>query len=225
MKAFLRRHLTGALIFTAVVLVTLATVVVAQQQSLELIGVRPFIRMEGREAGAQTYEIRASAGRVSLANVSTATTVYPNGTLYAIGSNATGCTNAAVNETQLSYIIPANTLNANGKGIEVAAWGVTAANGNNKTVRLIIGATVPITSGAIALNNGQWSIKATYVRSAAAVQDSYGVYQNAAPTTVGPTRVAGTDDTTTALTVAVQASCPTAGADLTATGMKVTSIN
>lgn len=197
----------------------------AQIQSMELVGIRPFIRMSGTEVGGQTYEMREAAGRFSVANVNTATVVYPSGTLYAIGNNATACTNGAANEVQLSYIIPANTLNAAGKGVQVEAWGTTAATANNKTVRVVIGATVPITSGALALNGGQWVIKASYVRSTAAVEDSWGIYGNQTPTTVGPTRVAGTDDTATPLTVAVQASCPTAAADLLVTGMTVTAIN
>jgi len=225
MREFLRRHLTGALIIAALLLAALATMVVAQQQSLELVGVRPFIRLEGREAGGRTFELRESAGVLSLSDVSIGMSQTPVNVLYAVGGGTTGCTNAGTDDTLISYALPANALNANYKGLEIQAWGTTAANANNKTVKLFVGGTTLVSSGALALNNKDWMASGTYIRYGAATEDALGIYWNSTPTTVGPTRTAATDDTTTSLTVKVTGACPTAANDAVGRGMVVKLLN
>jgi hypothetical protein len=197
----------------------------AQIQALELIGVRPFIRMQGTEAGGVTYEIRENAGTLTLANVNTTATQSMAGILYSVAGGTTGCTAVPGDDTVLSYTMPAGHLSANNKGIEIEAWGITAANANNKTVKLIVGATTLVSSGVIALNNKDWYVKGVYTRTGAATEDAVGLYGNSTPTTVGPTRAAGTDNTANAIIVRVTGNCATAANDVVGAGMVVRAVN
>lgn len=82
-------------------------------------------------------------------------------------------TGADTNETTLmSYTLPANTLTASGEGLRILAWGITAANGNNKTIKAYFGAGLSSNRGVLALNNGAWCIDCTIVRTSEDNQDS-----------------------------------------------------
>jgi hypothetical protein len=197
----------------------------AQIQSMELVGVRPFIRMRGTEAGGQTYEIRETAGTFSIANINTTASQSMGGILYAVGGGTTGCTAVPGDDTVLSYSVPAGHLSANNKGISIEAWGITAANANNKTVKLIVGATELVSSGVIALSNKDWYVKGTYIRTGAATEDAVGLYQNETPTTVGPVKTTPADNTANAILVKVTGNCATAANDVVGNGMVVRAIN
>src|SRR6185312_12901729 len=78
-------------------------------------------------------------------------TVNPSGLLTAnLTSTATGA--GTTEQTLLSYTLPAKTLSATNKGLKIQAWGVTAANANNKTMKLYFGSEV-ITTPTAATNN------------------------------------------------------------------------
>lgn len=202
-----------------------ASFIQGQASSVEYVGIRPFIRLIGREAGGQTFEIREIAGTLSLANVSTGVSQTPEGVLSSGGGGTTGCTGNNTADTVLSYNIPAGHLSANTKGVSIEAWGTTAANANNKTVILTVGGTNLVSSGVIALNNKDWRVTGTYLRTGAATEDAVGVYQNATPTTVGPTASAPADDTTAAILVKVTGTCATAANDVVGRGLVVKAIN
>lgn len=74
-------------------------------------------------------------------------------------------TGANTNETVLkAYTIPASFLNANGKRLHFAFWGLFGANANNKTLRVRLGpvtltGTAIFTSGPIAYNGLTWRIE------------------------------------------------------------------
>jgi hypothetical protein len=68
--------------------------------------------------------------------------------------------------------------------------GTTAANGNNKTIKLVVGGAVVLTSGALAINNQNWWIEAVVWRTGASTQECVARYTNSTPTTAGPTRTA-----------------------------------
>mgnify|MGYP003643927588 FL=1 len=92
-----------------------------------------------------------------------------------IGGNISVKTTAADNsgsgETNLiSYSVPAN-LTTTGDELYLKAWGVFAANANNKTLKLKFGSQTILTSGAIAANGGSWQIEATILRTGAATQE------------------------------------------------------
>jgi hypothetical protein len=58
----------------------------------------------------------------------------------------------------ITYTIPANTFLLEGYGMEIDAWGIFAANANNKQIKLYLGSTLLMDSGAIAANNTSWRI-------------------------------------------------------------------
>jgi len=89
-----------------------------------------------------------------------------SGTLF---SNYGTAANALAAETiLLTQTLLANTLSANGQYIEIIAFGKLAANANSKEIKLKIGATTILDTGAVLANAGSWQIKSTIVRVAAA---------------------------------------------------------
>lgn len=89
-------------------------------------------------------------------------------------------------DTLLSYTMPANTLFLNDHVVRITAWGTTAANANNKTIKLIFGSTTIISSGALGINAQDWKIEAVVVRTGASTQGAIATYFNETPTMVGP---------------------------------------
>ena len=75
-------------------------------------------------------------------------------------------------ETIQSYSLPAGALKRNGQSLRVRAWGTTAANGNDKTVKLTFGATTLVSTGALAANAKDWYLEAIVVRTGAATQEA-----------------------------------------------------
>lgn len=82
-------------------------------------------------------------------------------------SNFIGPTgNAAGTETTLdSTTVTQGTLSKNGSSILIFACGKTAANANNKTLRLKFGGTELFTTGAQAFNNVDWTLNAEIIRT------------------------------------------------------------
>lgn len=66
--------------------------------------------------------------------------------------------------------IPKNTIHNDGDIIEIVAFGITAANGTNKTIKLILGSTTLFSTGAVAFNNKSWCIRANIIRNGDALQ-------------------------------------------------------
>lgn len=82
-------------------------------------------------------------------------------------------TGADTTETDLwTYSLPANTLNANGKGVRVTVFGTYAANGNTKTGKLYFGSTVVSTHSGTT-NNATWWHAATILRTSATAQIAF----------------------------------------------------
>jgi len=72
---------------------------------------------------------------------------------------------ADTNENDLfSYTLPANTLSRNGDAVEVIVWGTTAANANNKTLKLYFGATNVANSPTSGYSGIFWYLRATVIR-------------------------------------------------------------
>jgi hypothetical protein len=90
-----------------------------------------------------------------------------------INSDTTaGSTTAVVTEeTLITYTLPANSLNVNGKAIRIRVSGITAANTNVKTIRLYFGTTVLMSNDITTTPNNQgWEFEATVIRTAATTQ-------------------------------------------------------
>jgi hypothetical protein len=80
--------------------------------------------------------------------------------------STTGVQNTGAGEDDLiTYSMPANTLEQNGQGVRITAWGITAANANNKTVKAYFGNLQVFTTGVLAANNRDWRIEVVLYRS------------------------------------------------------------
>lgn len=75
-----------------------------------------------------------------------------------IGNDAGATTNLV--ERKITY----NTLTRRGSSISFYISGQTGANANNKTITMEFGSTTIFDSGAVALNNQDWSIQGEIVR-------------------------------------------------------------
>lgn len=87
--------------------------------------------------------------------------------------NTTAVGNVGAGEDDLmTYSLPANSFNTNGKLVKITAWGTVAANGNTKTIKLKFGATIIRQIGPSAMNGLDWRIDAVVIRTGVATQDA-----------------------------------------------------
>ena len=102
----------------------------------------------------------------------------------------------------ITYSLQKNTLVTTGDRLEITAFGIGAANANNKTIKLLLGTTELFSTGAVASSGKDWRIDCTIIRTAAATQVSTTAFSG---DTVLVTQisdfVSGTEDFTTALTI------------------------
>lgn len=117
--------------------------------------------------------------------------------------NTAQAANSGAGETDLiTYSLGANSLVNNGDILEIEAWGIYAANANNKTVKLVFGSQTILTTGAIAANDGSWKINATIIRESATTQEIVTqIISSNSSVADSTTRTAGTQDLATALTI------------------------
>lgn len=117
--------------------------------------------------------------------------------------NTTSVANSGSSETDLiTYSLMANTMTNDQDLIEVEAWGVFAANANNKTVKLVFGNQSILTTGAIAANDGTWKINARIIRKLVASQEiEADIISSNTSVADSSTRTAGTQDLATTLTI------------------------
>lgn len=89
-----------------------------------------------------------------------------------INVNTTAIANGGAIETDLmSFILGANSLSNNNDYYEIEAWGIYAANANNKTIKVVYGSDVLFTTGVLAANAGTWSFKILIVKTGAALEE------------------------------------------------------
>lgn len=114
----------------------------------------------------------------------------------AVANSGSGATNL------ISYDLAANYLIADGDLLEVEAWGIYAANANNKTVALSFGSQTILTTGAVAANSGSWYIKARIIKTAAATQEIIAqIISSNSGIAESATRTAGTQTLTSSNTI------------------------
>lgn len=83
---------------------------------------------------------------------------------YRVASQNGPVSNTGAAETDLmTFPLSQGTLTKTGQSIQITACGKTNANANNKTLKLYLGSTVILTSGALALNNVDWIVRAEIV--------------------------------------------------------------
>lgn len=87
-------------------------------------------------------------------------------------SNASGTTQDQ-EDTLNTVTLPANFLSKASRGILIAAFGTTAANANNKTLKVKVGSTVVATTAANAANAKDYLFLVFILRTAADTQVIY----------------------------------------------------
>lgn len=127
--------------------------------------------------------------------------------LYNLGgrlvTNSTAVGNVLGGEDNLiTYSLPKNALHNDGDILEIVAFGTTAANGNNKTIKLKLGSTTLFDTGAVAFNNKSWCLRAEIIRTGSATQQIITTFHgDFALLTNTAIFTAGTENLTTALTI------------------------
>lgn len=97
--------------------------------------------------------------------------------------NTTGVGNVGIGEDDLiTYAMPASSLNASGKGVEIQAWGTAANNANVKTLKLYFGTQVILTNSITASQVGTWNIIARVFSTGTDTQDWSAAFTNAGTT-------------------------------------------
>lgn len=135
------------------------------------------------------------------------------GGVLTVNTTQAGTTSVTTEEDLWSYSLPANTLNANGRGVRITAFGSFAANGNTKTLRLKFGGS-NIVSYAIATNNSGWEASGIVIRTGASTQLAGGnkLLTNSA-TLLSSGIVTPAEDTTAAIVIKVTGTNGTASAN------------
>lgn len=94
-------------------------------------------------------------------------------------STAAVCTIADLVETDLwTYTLPANTLDANGRGVRVSVLATAAANANTKTIKLYVAGVNVMNSGVLtaAPNGIDYIATFTVLRTGAATEIGFGLH-------------------------------------------------
>lgn len=150
-------------------------------------------------------------------------TFNPEGVL-SINTTSTGNGADTTEDTLLSYTLPAKALSANGKGLKITAWGNTAANADNKTMKLYFGSEV-ITTATAATNAKGWILELEVFRTGASAQTVFGQGQ-VDTTNVTPLVTTGAETDTATITIKVTGQAGTANAnDIVAKGLIVEMLN
>ena len=148
-------------------------------------------------------------------------TIKPAGLLSAQASSTGVGTGADTTEDTLyTYSMAGSSLVAVGDTIRVTAFGNTAANANNKTIKVYFGAS-SYTTGAAAANAKPWRITATIVKTGSNTQ-TITFSGNFNATELAPTTVAATETDTGAIVIKTTGTNGTASAsDAVANGQLV----
>lgn len=103
---------------------------------------------------------------------------------YRIAAQVGPSSNTGSAETTLfNYTVDVGTLSKQNSSILIFACGNTAANGNNKTLKLKFGSTTLFDTAAFAGNNISWTLQGEIVRNGAAAQVFWGQFLGSATLT------------------------------------------
>ena len=127
-------------------------------------------------------------------------------------------------KTLQSFTLPADTLNSNGKGVKIRAWGTSSANANDKTLKFYFGAAI-FDSGVLAMNNQNWIFEGIVHRTGVGTQDRHNIMFKAS-SIVSTGFGTLTEDETTDIVIAAKGQNGTAAAnDIVCEGMSVELLN
>jgi hypothetical protein len=102
---------------------------------------------------------------------------------YTVMSDEVGTytTTGVIEEGLVAADVPAGYIQADGNGVEIEAWFLTAANANRKRGRIKFGATTVADSGEVTLNNKLLRLTARIIRTSATTQIAAGRASNVDP--------------------------------------------
>jgi hypothetical protein len=123
-----------------------------------------------------------------------------------------------------TFSLPANVLDAVGRGVRIKAWGTFANNADGKTVRIYFGANV-YTSTSLTTANVAWCIWADVFKTGSNTQTAIGTgnFGNSTPAT---NSTAPNQTDTSAITIKITGQATVANAnDIVCQGMTVEMIN
>jgi hypothetical protein len=107
----------------------------------------------------------------------------------------------ATDDTLFSTSLTKGILDSSARGLLVLAAGTSAANGNNKTLQVILGATSLFSSGTMTINAKNWMLAVLIQRLASNVQLGAGLLVPDATTPIAKIVTNGAEDLTTTLTL------------------------
>lgn len=142
-------------------------------------------------------------------------------------STPTSTSGSTSESSMMTYALPASAMAANGYGIRVSAWGVTAATTTTKEIKAYFGGTVLFDTGSILLNNHAWKFNSTIIRTSSSAQVAntvvYGSSATILPSIVSLSTPAEALSTgSTAITIKITGICTSTGAaEITQGGMTV----
>lgn len=150
-------------------------------------------------------------------------TVNPEGVLF-VNLTSTGNTADTTEDTLLTYTLPAKTLSATNKGLKIRAWGATAANADNKTMKLYFGSEV-ITTPTAATSAKGWELELEVYKNGTNTQVVFGKGQ-VDLTNVTPLVTTGAETDTSTILIKLTGQAGTANAnDIVAKGLIVEMLN
>lgn len=177
--------------------------------------------LSGSIPALRAYKANATTGLVSVPLGASTGAAVLGGRLCT--STTSAPTTGTTAQTLATCVLPANALSVNGAGVKVKAWGTTAANANNKTFAIYLGATA-CSSLTSATNNGNLAVEATIIRTGAATQECGGTAMSSNGG-VNVIRATPAEDTTAAITLDIVSTTPTAAGDFTFRGLLVEIFN
>jgi len=133
----------------------------------------------------------------------------------------TQATTGTTEETLLSYTLPANSLNANSKGVRIKAWGTAVSNSMTKVLRLRFGGLGgTVVASHTSMNESGWMLEAVIFRTGANTQKGFG---SSLPQEIMTAAPAQTD--TAAIDVALTGETSITLGEVSAEGLMVEFIN
>lgn len=178
--------------------------------------------------GTTTEGIRLDAlTRVGQNKISGCTTAWAGNFAVLRGTqNTTAVGNVGVGEDDLmSYVLPAGALEANGDGIHVSAWGVTANNANAKTLKMYFGTALILTNSLTVSQSGVWRVEASIIKTSANAQRCVvQLNEGGATTQVDVESTSATETESASITVKLTGEA-TANNDVQQLGMAVSFFN
>lgn len=130
------------------------------------VGMRVIERVEAQANNGYTFEYDYTNSLLKAYRDTSQGILFTSSTV--TGNVGTGL------DTLEVYTMPASTITATNEGVEILAWGRTAANGALKMPVLYFGTAAVVSPTTLAANAGRWVLKGTVLRTGAAAQEAWG---------------------------------------------------